>query len=430
MLAARTAPARPWHTQLRQSVTRNQWMLADQALVSSMNFLTTALLARMLGVYQFGIFSILYIVLMYINSVQLSLIVSPMMTLAPQMPGAESRSYLRGMWGAQLSFSALSAVLVCLLPVLTKLGLLRSGIRWPVLLAFMATLLFFQSQDWMRRFWYVLERGRAVFLNDLISYAGQLALLLVLWKMRRANVALALWAIALTSLAAWLAGAWREDIWGTLREMKSAIRRSAGIARSLLVANQFQWIGSQGILLIVAATTGVSAASGMRAVITLLGPINSLYLLLDNTIPVRASRTYAASGRAALVAYLGRTGLRLTILIGLPLLAIALAAKPIMTLVFGTNFETYASLVAWQAAYAFLALVYRGIQYFHRTVGTPAILARTALIVSVCSVAACVLLSERLGALGGMMALVAGQLLNVLIPLWPILRDRRGPETT
>ena len=52
-------PARRGSSLLRLLV-RNQWLMADQALVSGMNFLTTATLARMLGVHNFGVFSVFY----------------------------------------------------------------------------------------------------------------------------------------------------------------------------------------------------------------------------------------------------------------------------------------------------------------------------------------------------------------------------------
>jgi len=62
-------------------LVRNQWLMADQALVSGMNFLTTATLARMLGVHNFGIFSVFYILLQYLNTVPMAIIVSPIMSM-------------------------------------------------------------------------------------------------------------------------------------------------------------------------------------------------------------------------------------------------------------------------------------------------------------------------------------------------------------
>src|SRR3569833_1374214 len=149
----------------------------------------------------------------------------------------------------------------------------------------------------------------------------------MLWRIHEATVLTTLYAIALTSLIAFLVGARKKHLWPTLEQVKDAAKKGWSIGKSLVVANQFQWVGSQGILLIVAATAGVNAASGIRAAITLLGPVNVLYQLLDNVIPVRASWAFVSGGRAVLLCYLRRTGLQLSLLIGFPVLLIVLMEK-------------------------------------------------------------------------------------------------------
>jgi O-antigen/teichoic acid export membrane protein len=410
-------------------LARNGWLFADQALVSGCNFLTTAVLARGLGVHAFGIFSVLYIVLLYLSAIQLSLIVSPMMTLAPQMEDHAARNrFLRGMATCQYLFSLACCGLALLYLLLQRLQIVPQRAEAGSLLAFTLTILCFQGQDWLRRFWYTSERGRAVFLNDVLSYMGQLIVLVVLWRVHRLTVESAFYAIALTSLVAFIAGALREPVWGNLSAAAEAARKGWRIGRSILVANQFQWLGSQGILLIVAAMVGVSDASGMRAALTLVGPVNVFYQLLDNVIPVRAAKAYRAGGREGLVAYLRRIGLVMVAIIGIPLLLVAVLARPAMILAFGQAFSPFAHLVLWQVVYAMLTLVYRGLQYYHRTMGTVGVLAQSALLVSIVSVASCLLLSRRYGADGGMAALVVGQILNVLLPLWTARRRESCTE--
>lgn len=393
-----------------------------------MNFLTSAVLTRMLGVHDFGVFSVFYIILQYLNSIQLALIVSPMMTLAPQITDESERAvFLKGMGGYQYAFSAACCALTLLLALAEKFHSAPAKLDPGVLLPFALSIFCFQAQDWLRRFWYVDEKGRAVFLNDVISYVGQVAVLLVLWRMHAATVASAYYAVAITSLVAFLVGANSQDVWGSVRQIKTVVKQTWAFGRSLLVASQFQWVGSQGILIIVAAITGVSAAGGIRAAMALLGPVNVLYQLLDNVIPVRAAREFAKSGRAGLLAYLRRTGLFLSLIVGVPVLLISLAARPIMAIAFGKAFAGFAHLVLWQAIYVLLALVYKGLQYYHRTMGTVGVLARSALIVSIVSVASCIILARQYGATGGMIALVVGQVLNVAIPFRALVSSKPNP---
>ena len=109
----------------RSRILRNQWLVSDQALVSAMNFLTSAVLARMLGVHDFGVFSVFYIILQYLNSIQLALIVSPMMTLALRSPANPNRAvFLKGMGGlSSIVFSAACCAFTVLLAVVEKFHL-------------------------------------------------------------------------------------------------------------------------------------------------------------------------------------------------------------------------------------------------------------------------------------------------------------------
>jgi O-antigen/teichoic acid export membrane protein len=394
-----------------------------------MNFLTSAVLARMLGVHEFGAFSVFYIILQYLNSIQLALIVSPMMTLAPQITDESERAvFLKGMGGYQYVFSAGCCVFTLLVAAIEKFDLAPAKLDPGVLLPFALSIFCFQAQDWLRRFWYVEERGRAVFVNDVISYVGQVVVLLVLWQMHVATVTSAYYAIAITSLVAFLVGAKSEDVWGGVRQIKTVVSETWAFGRSLLAASQFQWVGSQGILIIVAAISGVSAAGGIRAAMALLGPVNVLYQLLDNVIPVRAAREFAKSGRVGLLAYLRRVGLFLSLIVGVPVLLISLAARPIMAIAFGKDFAGFAHLVLWQAIYVLLALVYKGLQYYHRTMGSVGVLARSALVVSVVSVGSCIILARQYGAAGGMIALVVGQVLNVAIPFKALVYNNPNPS--
>ena len=59
--------------------------------------------------------------------------------------------------------------------------------------------------------------------------------------------------------------------------------------------------------------------------------------------------------------------------------------------------------------------------------GTVGVLARSALIVSVVSVASCIVLARHFGATGGMIALVVGQVLNVFLPLRALVYSKPKP---
>lgn len=431
--AAGTASAHPtryrnlWRLYggLQKNLTRNRWGVADQALVSAMNFTTTVVLARMLGVYNFGIFSVLYICLQYLNSIQLALNVLPMMSLAPQIAEPrERRLFLRGMAGYQYLLSAGCCAVVAAAFLVQHLHWIRQRVGNDVLFPFMLAVFAFQVQDWFRRLCYVKERGPALFWNDALSYTGQIAAFIALWWLHSISVSTAYVALGFTSLAAFAVGFVQEDMRCTLRETRRSVQHSWDAGRTLLMATQLQWLGYSGVYLVVVALVGVSAASGMRAAIALMGPVNVLYQLLDNIIPVRAAQIYAESGEAALARFLRRATELLAGFVGGALLLVSIFARPVMTFVFGRAYSGFAILVIWQAAYMCLSLIYRSLQYYHRTVESTTVLAQTAIAVSLVSLCGCVFLTHRYGAAGGLAAMVIGQVVNIAIPLHAAMRAR------
>ena len=92
--------------------SRRSLTILDQALVSGSNFITGIMLVRGLGLVEFGRFTIAYAILLLANSVQLSFISSPMITLGSLCSTPEERRhFVRGMYGVQLIFCAVATVL-------------------------------------------------------------------------------------------------------------------------------------------------------------------------------------------------------------------------------------------------------------------------------------------------------------------------------
>ena len=60
------------------------YVFFDQIIVSGSSFLISILVLRFLGIESFGIFSILWLMLLFFNSIQQAYIISPLLTNAPK----------------------------------------------------------------------------------------------------------------------------------------------------------------------------------------------------------------------------------------------------------------------------------------------------------------------------------------------------------
>src|SRR5271154_3962226 len=98
--------------QLRRLAGSETWALADQSVVSATNFLTSVMLARFMGLREFGIFALAWMVVLFANSIQNALIVAPMMSVGPQQEDKDKPRYFGAVF-----FHALLLSLSCFLLV-------------------------------------------------------------------------------------------------------------------------------------------------------------------------------------------------------------------------------------------------------------------------------------------------------------------------
>jgi len=126
-------------------------VLADQAMVSGVNFLVGILLARLLGVAEYGRFVLAFSAVLFLNSIQMSLILSPMMVLDEKKDQDEQPAYFGAVLLQQFCCALFSVILI--------LGggfvLVQLVPKWQVgnlLLPLAAVAVGFQTQDFFRHY--------------------------------------------------------------------------------------------------------------------------------------------------------------------------------------------------------------------------------------------------------------------------------------
>lgn len=403
------------------------WALVDQAVVSGSNFVTGVLLARFLGPEAFGLFVLLQSVLLYVNSFQGALIFQPMMSAAPQLGETERVPYLQGVFALQLALS-FGLASICLVLALLAYAFFHSIAGVDVAIAFpvVAAMLAFQLQDWQRRYYFVREKPRASFFNDLISYGSQVMLLALASINDDLNVANAFWIIAATSLTAFTIGFSQDHQQPVFSHARAVLRDGWRTGRDYLAAWQFQWLGSQGLFMLGAGVVGTQAVGAVRATQNIVGPINILFLAMDNMVTVSAARCYGSSGLEGLSRYLWRiTWLGTALLVPL-LLILALFSRPIMQLLYGDQYLTFVSLVYWQAGYVFIQFYLRQTFFFLRTVRATGIILRAGMTMAIVSVAVTALTVHRYQETGLMIALSSGMVAGLI---YSVMAARKEANT-
>lgn len=404
----------------RFSRGRSAQTILDQLLVSASNFLTGIILVRGLGLVDFGKFTIGYVLLLLANSIQLSFISSPMITLGSLCAlGTERTRFVRGVFGIQLLFCSVAAV-ATVAAVIIYMAVDRGGVPSGFVLPFAASVAAFLMQDWLRRYYFTVGKAAASVWNDTLSYVGQVIVLCILWVTHILTINSAFWTIAATSGLAFAAGATFERL-GTDREQtRDAWRRTRALSVDLGIANQLQWLVYQGAILIGAGVAGPRAAGGVRATQNVIGPVNVAFQAMENIVPIRAAEEMRRGGIQKAARFLFRFGAAGFIALLVIFSAASLVSARFLAFFYGHELSLYASVLNLQMLYFLLAWPIRQLTFLLRTIENTRPVLLASVVAAVMSISLVYPLVRAYGALGIVMAAVGGQIGNLvyLIVAW------------
>jgi O-antigen/teichoic acid export membrane protein len=325
------------------------WALADQSLVSAVNFLTTVLVARMVQLEEFGRFSIAWMIILLSKDLQNAFINSPMMSIGPKQLAKDLPLYYGAALVQQLGFAAVSFLLVFAgveIAVAFFPNLFVPGFA----LALAAAISVDQMQDFIRRYLYANERPVAVLVNDIVNCGSRLILLVLLFRYAPTDSVGVLWLMCGCALVAVAAGAFSI---GPVRLDRNWIAATAhrhwGFSRWTTGNSILRWLSSNLIILMSGSVLGPQAIGAIRASINVLAPRNVLILGLTNVVLVKGSRKYQTQGTAGLRRYLAKvTGLGLSFDVCVAIFAASFSDQ-IMYYLYGPDFVPYSFLIYWIA---------------------------------------------------------------------------------
>lgn len=300
-----------WTSTLGRRILQPETSLAfaDQGLVSGVNFATTILLVRLLGLERFGHFSLLWMGVLFALAMQQALLGQPMLTIAPKKTLEERPRYFASVWWLQCGFTLL--VFGVGFAALTAMGaMIPEEVRASALpAAFVIALR--QAQAFFRSAFYAEGRSSAALWNDALAYGGQITLLVLLAWNRGGGLQLstALWCMTASFAAATIHGSFA---FATLRssseELLSCALRHGRVSRWLAATASLQWCASNSFLIATFALLGSGALGALKAAQGIMGFVHVFFLAMENLLPPRAARALTRDGVPGLMHLLGRVG--------------------------------------------------------------------------------------------------------------------------
>jgi O-antigen/teichoic acid export membrane protein len=401
--------------------------LVDQALVSGSNFLTNVILARALGVSEYGVFALSWTCVLFANSLQWAFVVTPMMSVGPKQDEGDRPGYFGAVLLQEVVFAGLSALAVFCGVILVNIYIPQWNLKhlsFPLAFATVS----YQVQDFLRRYFFSVRSSKRALVCDAVSYLTQLPIILVLTRLPYFSVSLALWIIGTTSLGGFaVAFRWFERCSLDLVTLKRTCIRHWKISRWIAPSAFMQW--SSGNLFAMAAPIyyGTAAAGILRASQNIVGVAHIWFLGLDNVVPAEAARIMHLSGVDASFAYIKRVLFRWGLITLIFVSVIAAFPTFWLHLTYGDKYTSYGyvlQLYAAMYAVVFLAGPLRAaLQALEYT--APIFWSYSAM--TVFSILAAGPFAKRLGLTGAILGMIATQVIfQSVVGISLLLRVRKS----
>lgn len=282
------------------------WATASQVLTSAANFISAILLVRIMGIEDFGRYTVAFVTIMITRNFLNALVLVPISSLQPKLKLSSASAYRTFFVFYAGAFSLTSTMLLLLLAIsISKIygyGWLSSAV-----VPFALANLFANAADCFRRYFLIVEQARNAFAIDAARYFVQIVLLvaLALTYSDSLTVSIALAVLALASASGTLIGL---PFFGKMKYRGRFERimwhRHWRFGRWMLPATTLDTIQGSGPLLVLGAVLGDAALGLVRAIQQVANLLNLPINTLEQILPSLASSRFVQEGENAVRRFL------------------------------------------------------------------------------------------------------------------------------
>jgi len=402
-------------------------LLADQAIVSGSSFVLNIVLVWLLGLENYGVFAVLWMLLMGILAMQQALFTLPMLSFAPKMDVGEQRLY---MWQLMLLQQLILLVTISVAAVVVWLVKSQLGIavlNIELLLVWAVWVFLYCSFDFIRKCNFLNGAVSKNLIIDACVFVIQLIGLGVFYLFVPTNLFGVIGLLALSYLVVSLIPLLKSVLYIKSISVFSIFKLHYNFSKWLVGKNVLQWFTANYFVLFAGAILGPAIVGVIRLIQNVLGLLHVVFLAMENEIPIKASVVYKNDGGKGMAGYLVKSsvqyGLVLLPIIGL----IALFPSQLLGLIYQQDYSDFgllASVYALSYLIVFFAYPFRfALRTIERTQG----IFMAYLIAAIFSYLSASLLIKSFGMYGVVIGLAAVQLISIAvycIYLFPkILKD-------
>lgn len=328
--------------------------ILDQSVVSASTFTLTIIVGRSQSPSDFGQFTILYMLILVATSIQSALVTQPHAILGPSFQGSDFRSYTTSSASLQVYLSILISVF--LLIVSLVLYLISSS--WATPLMCVSVVIFpVQMQEYLRRVLYTRFRIYSSLINSIVVAGSRILLLCLFWQSGMLSPLTALAAIGISAGIGSVIGLIQIRQYLTFGRAvflsyRLYLAEHWSLGRWLLATFSVSWLSDASYPFVLAAFVGTGAVGTLRAIETLLSPVQVIMLAVSSILLPHVAAIFQTEGTRGV-----RDFTRVVLLISMPIvtglyIALAFASPLLLPLMFGQSYSAFVWLVPFMVVAA------------------------------------------------------------------------------
>ena len=402
-----------------QSLKNANLALIDQSAVTACNFLTTLVLARNLPIESFGLFTLLWSILLLLNTFNLSFINAPLLTLGPAEPKITKADFYSANFCFQqlLSFSLILLTSLCLCIFKSNFEYLSKDLN---IFSFAIAVYSLQLYEYMRSYFFSIAKPIYPLISDIVTILIRFSFIFCLILLDSLNVTNIFLAIALAGFASAFLALKKIRIRLTIKNsrLKYYILQNFAFSKWLSVSSSLQWLGGNFFVFASGSLLSLSAVGAISALRTTIGPTLIFFAVFENIVTPKASINYTRNGMQSLLGYVKKSlfiGLLPTIVICI--IAVLFSDKLIVVL-FGEQYVQYSYLMPWFAVSHLMILLIKSITIILKTISQTRQIAQAILLSTVFSLCFSIPFIKNYGLLGTMIIMTGNQLISFLYLLF------------
>jgi len=391
-------------------------IILEQVIVSLSNFILAILLARLLGVEGFGSFSVIWLIILLINSLHQAVIVLPLMSFDESI--RNEAGYRDRLYQLQIFFLLFS--LLIFTAAYFSLGVfvpLMASLYLPSLVV----MVFYHMHDYFRRLLFLDKKTNLVVFSSIVAYMSRYVFIGA-WIFAGKMITLdaVFWSIALSFGLGVLVASAKYQIFSRidLCSIRRAFRLHWKTSKWLIPSGLMQWTSINFYILLAATILSPVAVAAIRVGQNLTQVVNVFLLAGENYFPLIASDIYQQRGLSGCIHYLLKVSL---VFIGFILSAspvVVIYRNELVDLIYGDEYVQFSYVLLFYMLITILMVIMMSVRILFRVIGSTRPWFYGYMGSSLLTLFFSFPLVNNFGVKGALVGMIVSQFVLLLVSLW------------